>query len=151
MTANTESPILLPGNQSHLDALVDIEQQVNPAPWGVRQFRASLDAHSVVVACDRSRVAGFVIWNSVLDEAELLNVAVAPGWQGRGLGGRLLDHCLAQSSGAAARVFLEVRASNSDAIALYTGRGFARIGVRKSYYPRPEGREDAWVMQYDHQ
>lgn len=146
-----ESPVLQPGSHSHLDALVAIDRQVNPAPWGARQFRASIDAHQVVAACDRRGVAGFVIWSLVLDEAELLNIAVVPGWQGRGLGGRLLDHCLARNKGDAGRIFLEVRASNCHAIALYTGRGFARVGVRKDYYPRPEGREDAWVMQYDYQ
>ncbi|MCY1457753.1 Ribosomal-protein-alanine acetyltransferase [compost metagenome] len=77
----------------------------------------------------------------------MLNVCVDPSCQTRGLG-RLLFRALvklAREHGAQ-RVFLEVRPSNTPAVALYHSEGFNEIGRRPRYYPARDGREDALVM-----
>ena len=81
------------------------------------------------------------------DEAHVLNVCVAPEEQGRGQRRRLLRALLQQArTRGAQRVFLEVRPSNTGAIALYHAEGFNEIGRRPRYYPAKAGREDAIVM-----
>jgi ribosomal-protein-alanine N-acetyltransferase len=82
------------------------------------------------------------------EEMHLLNLTVAPAWQGRGLARRLLDVLLQRCRDAhAATLWLEVRASNQRARALYRQRGFSEVGLRKGYYPAAHGtREDAVVM-----
>jgi ribosomal-protein-alanine N-acetyltransferase len=80
------------------------------------------------------------------DEAELATLAVAPEQRGRGIGGELLDRLLRAALDMGVRsVFLEVRASNEGAIALYRVRGYRHVGVRRQYYDRPP--EDALVLR----
>ena len=77
----------------------------------------------------------------------MLNLCIHPEQQGAGLGRELLSHLLAQAAAGKVRsVFLEVRASNAAAIALYDTTGFNEIGRRRNYYPIDVGREDAIVM-----
>jgi ribosomal-protein-alanine N-acetyltransferase len=82
-----------------------------------------------------------------VDEADLLDIAIAARHQRHGLGRSLLDEmmALARRTGMR-RVLLEVRASNAAAIGLYRKAGFADIGLRRDYYPASSGREDAIVM-----
>jgi ribosomal-protein-alanine N-acetyltransferase len=81
------------------------------------------------------------------DEAHILNLCTAPHRQGHGHGRRLLRALLQQArSRGAHRLFLEVRPSNPQAVALYMGEGFSEIGRRPRYYPAHHGREDAIVM-----
>ncbi|MEG3165847.1 GNAT family N-acetyltransferase [Sphingomonas sp. PB2P19] len=78
--------------------------------------------------------AGFAMTRSVADEAELLLLAVAPAFRRRGVGAALLRAVEAECSAAGiATLHLEVRASN-DAVRLYTGHGFAKVGERRAYY-----------------
>ncbi len=85
-------------------------------------------------------------FQQVLDEAELFNLAVDPAYQGQGLAKELLQRFFAIVEAAGGtRIFLEVRASNLQAQALYLRTGFAVIGRRKKYYQHPE--EDALIME----
>lgn len=78
--------------------------------------------------------AGFAIVRTVIDEAELLLLGVAPTYQGRGVGGSLLRAAIADcASDGTATMHLEVRAGN-DAVRLYTTHGFAKVGERRAYY-----------------
>jgi ribosomal-protein-alanine acetyltransferase len=131
-------------------ALAALDAAASGFPWSESQFAESLASHRVEVVEEGGEVVGFAVHQRVLDEAELLNIAVAPGAQGRGLGGRLLRHLLDAHRGVARRLFLEVRASNGRAIDLYQRHGFVRLGVRKGYYPGTQGREDAWIMAHDY-
>jgi ribosomal protein S18 acetylase RimI-like enzyme len=83
-----------------------------------------------------------------VDEAHLLNIAVARSAQGQGLARwmllRLDDMCRAQ---ALPVIWLEVRPSNEAALALYRAQQYAHVAIRKDYYPAIEGQEDAWVMK----
>jgi ribosomal-protein-alanine N-acetyltransferase len=80
----------------------------------------------------------------------LLNIGVAAAHQRKGMGGAILSAMLeAASARQMPRVFLEVRASNLAAIALYRRAGFLEIGVRRDYYRDANGSEDALVMACD--
>lgn len=104
------------------------------------------DSHGFFVTTVQDRVAGYSITRVVADESELLNLAVEPDSRGRGIGGRLLDHCMQRCAAAGAvAMWLEVRASNQSARALYATRGFSEMGVRKRYYEAP--REDAVLLR----
>ncbi len=83
--------------------------------------------------------AGFAMTRSVADEAELLLLGVAPAFRRRGVGTALLRSVEADCSvGGIATLHLEVRANN-DAVRLYTGHGFAKVGERRAYYRGPGG------------
>jgi ribosomal-protein-alanine N-acetyltransferase len=102
--------------------------------------------HVLVVVVDET-VAGFLVYQQVLDRATLMDVAVHPHYQGHGLAAALMRAALAEMlTGGAARCELEVRASNHRAIGLYRAFQFIPDGVRAGYYPAEEGREDALLM-----
>ena len=126
----------------------DIDRRVNPSPWttaGVAQ--AITDWHGLAML-EGSCCIGFSLYQCVLDEAELLNIAIAPDRQGMGLGAAMLNETLARvRSHDVARLHLEVRASNSQAIGLYRRFGFVQSGERKNYYTGTNGREDALLFE----
>lgn len=88
---------------------------------------------------------GFALFRQVLDEAELITLAVAPDNQGRSVGSKLLQWAEDQlRSKDVCTVFLEVRADNAAAIRLYENLGFKATSVRKAYYKLAgAGRVDA--------
>jgi len=84
--------------------------------------------------------AGFAMIRSVADEAELLLLGVAPDFRRRGVGTALLRSVEADcAAGGIATLHLEVRATN-DAVRLYTGHGFAKVGERRAYYRSKTGQ-----------
>ncbi len=131
-----------------LAAVCRIEPTIYSHPWTPGNFRDSLDAgHSAWVMEVAGEIAGYALVMMVLDEAHLLNISVAWPLQGQGLGRALLVHMIEISRHhKAANMFLEVRASNTKAIALYESMGFCEMGVRRNYYPTRQGREDAVLM-----
>ncbi len=91
--------------------------------------------------------AGFAVSYLAGGEGELLNIAVLPEFRKGGIGKALLKGLLRETEKKGCHaMFLEVRASNEAAVALYEGRGFQRVGIRKHFYENP--REDALIMKY---
>lgn len=92
---------------------------------------------------------GHCVMSVAVGEAHLLNICVAPGAQGQGVGTRLLGQMLglARRHGADT-LFLEVRPSNRAALALYRKLQFHEVGCRRNYYPSGggSGREDALIL-----
>lgn len=134
-----------------MDAVLGIEQAVQVYPWTRGNF---IDALSYGYVCrvdeQDGEIRGYAVLRPVLDEAELLNIGVATGHQRKGLGRAMLREMLELARARNMhRVFLEVRASNAAAIALYRGTGFGEIGVRRDYYQNANGCEDAITMAYD--
>lgn len=125
-----------------------IEARAYEFPWTIGIFRDCLRAdYPAWVLHSNERVVGYFLMSIAAGEAHVLNVCVAPEMQGHGLGRRLLHALLQIARGrGVARVFLEVRPSNTAAIALYHNEGFNEIGRRPRYYPARDGREDALVM-----
>lgn len=138
-----------PISHGDIDEILAIENQVFPFPWTRGHFVDSIASGYSLWGC---RVAGELVGYFVLmmavDEAHLLNISVAEKRQGMGLGARLLGQAMAAARQAgASSLLLEVRPSNSKALALYRRFGFQRIGVRRGYYPAEQGVEDALVMR----
>lgn len=141
-------PSLRPMQEDDLDAVLEIELRAYPFPWTRGIFHECLRAdYSAWVLHSEGTIIGYGMLSIAADEAHVLNVCSAPEEQGQGHGRRLLRALLqiARSRGAQ-RVFLEVRPSNTAAIALYHAEGFNEIGRRPRYYPAKSGREDAVVM-----
>lgn len=137
-----------PMDEADLEAVLAIEQASYPRPWSRGHFQHELSAlHSFpFVAIDADgTVAGYLCFTSLFEEAQVLNVAVAPEQRGRGVGRLLMQHSvgLAREKGAE-YLALEVRASNVAAISLYESFGFKRTGIRPRYY---EGVDDAVLME----
>jgi len=136
--------------EADLDAVVEIERAVQSFPWTRGNFADALAAgYDAWVLRSAGQVRGFYVSMAAPDLAHLLVIAVAPGAQRRGLGGRLLSHCeeRVRRSGSEA-LLLEVRPSNATAVEFYRRRGYLQIGVRRGYYPAGRSeREDALVMK----
>ena len=134
-----------------LDAVLTVEQDVQAYPWTRGNFS---DALNCGYLCFIDELAGEVRGYAVLmpggGEAELLTIGVALAHQRKGLGRLMLVELLRMAAEKQlSRVFLEVRASNRAAIALYLRAGFAQIGLRRGYYRNAAGSEDALVMACD--
>jgi ribosomal-protein-alanine N-acetyltransferase len=146
---NVVAPVeFFPMEDRDLDAVAAVESRVQRFPWTRELFAGSMQhGHSCWVCRIGGELAGFSVVMPVLDEAHLLNLAIHPGRQGAGLGGRLLRKAMevAQQNGAVS-MFLEVRVSNLRAIRLYNNFGFRRIAERRDYYPAENGRENALVF-----
>lgn len=103
-----------------------------PRPWTADEFRGLLaEPANFLIARD----TGFLLGRTVLDEAELLTVAVAPQARRAGLGATLLASFEDQARArGAATAFLEVAGDNAAAAALYAGAGWRAAGRRRDYY-----------------
>lgn len=141
-----------PMQDSDIDEVVALEENVYPYPWTRGNFADSLASgyHAWVLRNQSMQLMGYFLVMQMVDEAHLLNVAVAPEWQGQGLGRFLLNQSVACARGLGMEsMLLEVRPSNERALELYQRYGFEQIGRRKGYYPAGgQQREDAIVMRY---
>lgn len=137
-----------PMQEADLDAIMVIEPRIYPYPWSRGNFADSLKSgYSCWVVELDSELIGYGAMMVVLDEGHLLNISIAKAYQGRGFGRALLDHFIAVAKRHGGQMmFLEVRPSNTAAIALYESMGFNEFSVRKGYYPAEHGREDAILM-----
>ena len=135
-----------------VDAVYALECSVFPHPWSRANFVDSLASgyDAWVLKESAGALAGYFLLMYALDEAHLLDVAVAAERHGTGLGRYLLDRIAARARAQdMASILLEVRPSNVRALQVYRRYGYAEIGRRKGYYPAHEGRrEDAIVMRY---
>ena len=135
-------------NESHVAAIVELEKLCFSDPWSERSIASELNnpLSFWLVATERDIVAGYVGSQSVLGESDMMNVAVHPDYRKQGIATTLIvglveelckkgSHCLT----------LEVRASNTGAIALYEKLGFQQIGKRPNYYRNP--KEDALILR----
>jgi [ribosomal protein S18]-alanine N-acetyltransferase len=123
-----------------------LELAAHSHPMSESLFRDNLARyHAIGIKLDDQWI-GFALISMVVGEAELLDYVVDPKLQGQGIGGAFLEWIIEQLTPVAERFYLEVRASNAAAIALYEAAGFAEMGVRHNYYPAKKGREDALLM-----
>ena len=134
--------------EEDLDQVMAIEEKVYPYCWTRAIFK---DCMRVGYACrvveTGQGVAGYAVLSYGAGEAHVLNIAVHPEQQGRGIGRTLLEHLLELARRYNAdTVFLEVRPSNHIAQRLYDTMGFNQIGLRRGYYPSTKGREDAILL-----
>ena len=132
---------------AQVTAVADLEKVCFSDPWSEKSVASELDNPLALwlVALDGDTVAGYIGSQTVMDETDMMNVAVAPSHRRMGIGEQLVmtlvgklqkrgSHCLT----------LEVRDSNEPARSLYEKLGFEQVGRRPNYYRNP--REEALIL-----
>ena len=131
----------------HIAAISDIESRAIPGGWSRRAFEEAVAAPGKIILAAEldGEIVGFANASFVLDEGEILNIAVDEKYRRAGIGKALLYSLLKSFPDEIEKVYLEVRSENSAAIALYEKTGFERCGLRKRYYADP--LDDAVIMK----
>ena len=131
-----------------LPEVARLEKSLYAFPWSLGNFRDSVAAgYDCWSVAHGETVSGYAILMIALDEAHLLNIAIAPEWQGQGVGRAFLGHMVGIARQAGCQIiYLEVRPSNLAARHLYRKAGFQQIAIRPDYYPALHGREDALFL-----
>ena len=135
-------------NESHVSQVAELEKICFSDPWSEKSVASELSnpLSLWLVAEEEGRVAAYIGSQTVMDETDMMNVAVHPDFRRRGLGEQLVMQLVARlKENGSHCLLLEVRASNAPAIGLYEKLGFAQIGRRKNYYRNP--REDALILR----
>ena len=134
---------------AHVPQIAALEAASFSAPWDESSIRAELDnplALWLVAGGEDGTVLGYVGSQTCFEDADILNVAVAPAARRRGIAESLMleleRHLLPKG---VERITLEVRASNVPAIRLYEKLGYTQVGLRRNYYEKP--REDALILR----
>lgn len=143
---------LVPMDRSHLAGVAELERLSFSTPWNEAMLEEELynDTASFIVAeGEDGTVLGYAGLHVVLDEGYIDNVAVRPSCRRQGIADRLLDVFLRFGQANLAFLTLEVRPSNTAAVALYEKNGFREVGRRKNYYDDP--KEDALLLTREFQ
>ena len=130
------------------DRLYEIELQAHLVRWSLGTLKNNQgERYLNLKLIENNQIIGFAICQTVLDEANLFNIAILPNYQGCGFGKLLLGELIFQLKERGVQtLWLEVRESNP-ARFLYEKIGFNEVDIRKNYYPKPSGgRENAVVM-----
>ena len=126
-----------------------IETESIQNPWSEKALAEELENSLAVffVARGEEGIRGYYGLHRVLDEADLVSIAVDERSRRQGLGALLMEHMLdwCKKNGIV-RLMLEVRMSNAPARAMYERFGFVQDGIRRGYYQNP--REDALLMSW---
>ncbi len=132
-----------------VETVMRIEHSIYPYPWTAGNFIDSLDSgYACLVAELDGMLVGYAVLMPSVDEAHLLTIGIAGEHQRKGMGEEILKRMMAMAHDSGIqRIILEVRPSNTPALALYRKCGFQQIGLRRGYYPADnDSREDAIVM-----
>jgi ribosomal-protein-alanine N-acetyltransferase len=137
--------MITPLTSADFAAAFAIEQRAHEFPWSQSDLLQQLTKNSFGL-WQNEQLLAFIKLQIIFPEAEILNIAVDPEYQGKKLGRQLLQHIINNlTTENYQRIYLEVRKSNQAAIHLYESLGFNQIGERKNYYPKKNGREDALI------
>jgi ribosomal-protein-alanine N-acetyltransferase len=135
-------------NATHVSQVAELEKLCFSDPWSEKSVASELDnpLSLWLVAQEGERLAGYVGSQTVLDETDMMNIAVHPDYRRCGVAQQLVVQLVADLKRRGSRCLtLEVRASNDPARKLYEKLGFQQIGLRKNYYRNP--REDALILR----
>lgn len=141
-------PVLRQASKDDAPAMLAIEQAATAFPWTLALFESCFgERYFNAVLQQGPQLLGFYVGEYIAGQASLFDIAVHPAAQGKGYGKLLLNHFIDNAiSKGAFECWLEVRASNHNAIALYQQAGFVQTGLRPNYYPTANGKEDAVLM-----
>ena len=132
----------------HVPQIAQLEKVCFSDPWSENSVASELynPLSLWLVAVEDQIVLGYVGSQSVLDEADVMNVAVHPDFRRRHIGQVLIERLIEMLREQAVHsLALEVRVSNESAIALYQKLGFVQVGRRPNYYRNP--KEDALILR----
>ena len=138
---------LVPMTMEHIPQVAALERACFSHPWSEEALQGELwnDSAVIIVAeGEDGTVLGYAGLQTVLDEGYINNVAVNEAYRRQGIADELIAAFVRFGQAKLAFLTLEVRASNSPAIALYAKHGFVEVGRRKNYYDDP--KEDAVLM-----
>ena len=142
-------PALAPARPRDAPVLAALHAASFNRGWSEQEFEQLLTDRNVMADCAVSgrTSVGFILSRRAAYEAEILSVAVARAWRGRGVARRLLDLHLRRLAGLGLRtVFLEVDEHNTPARRLYARAGFAEVGRRPGYYAGSGGNATAALV-----
>ena len=130
---------------AHVAQIAALEKANFSEPWSENSVRSELDNALALwlVAVEDETVCGYVGSQTVMGEADMMNIAVEEKYRRQGIARCLVEELIRNLD--ADSLTLEVRFSNAPAIALYESLGFKRVGLRKNYYHKP--REDALILR----
>lgn len=134
--------------EAHVSQIAELETLCFSAPWSRNSVASELNnpLSLWLVATDGELVAGYIGSQSVMGEADMMNVAVHPNYRRKGIGKQLVEALIVSlKEKGVYSLTLEVRASNQPAISLYDQLGFTQVGRRPNYYRDP--REDALILR----
>ena len=132
----------------HIAQVAELEKLCFSAPWSETAVRGELTnpLSLWIVAVDGDTVAGYIGSQSVMGEADMMNVAVSPSYRRQGIAEKLVVSLVEKlTAQKVSSLTLEVRASNEPAIALYEKLSFVQVGRRPNYYTKP--KEDALILR----
>ena len=133
---------------SHVAQIAELEKICFSDPWSEKSIASELNNELAfwLTAVEGEQVAGYIGSQTVMDESDMMNVAVHPDFRRKGIAEVLVNALVEALKSKGSRCLtLEVRASNVPAITLYEKLGFSEIGRRKNYYRNP--REDALILR----
>ena len=139
---------IAPMTEDHVARIAELERICFSDPWSENSVASELtnELSLWLVVLDGEKVAAYVGSQSVLGEADMMNVAVFPEYRRRGIGEQLVLALVKKLAEAGNyRLSLEVRVSNQAARALYEKLGFRQAGLRPGYYRKP--REDGLILR----
>lgn len=139
--------IILPMNESHVKQVAELEKICFSDPWSENSVASELNNPLSVwlVAEENGIVCGYVGSQTVLDETDMMNIAVHPDFRRKGIAAALIAELVRLLKERGSRILrLEVREFNAPAISLYETMGFTQLGLRKNYYRNP--KENALIL-----
>lgn len=141
---------LMPLQNAHCEAVEKIARESLPEHWSLESIRDVLRYENnifyVAYSTEDDQIIGFAGIMVIVDEAELLNIAIHPDFRRMGIGKVLMEQMIREAvKHGASRMLLEVRRSNSAARSLYSRFRFVEFFERKNYYKNPV--EDAIIME----
>ncbi len=131
-----------------VERVMKVEQEVYEFPWTDRIFSDCIRVgYYCWLALQQQNIVGHAVISVTSGESHMLNLSIASEYQRRGYGKQFIEFLIQQAQAKQAQtMLLEVRPSNIAAINCYNSAGFNEIGLRKDYYPAPQGREDALLF-----
>ncbi len=133
--------------ESHVTQVAEMEKLIFSDAWSENSVRSELtnELSLWLVALDGETVAGYIGSQTVMQEADMLNLAVRAEYRRYGIGRKLVQELISRLD--AHCLSLEVRVSNEPAKKLYESMGFVQVGLRRNYYQKP--KEDALILRKD--
>jgi ribosomal-protein-alanine N-acetyltransferase len=131
-----------------VERVMKIEEAVYEFPWTVKIFSDCIRVgYCCWLALQQQNIVGHAVISVTAGESHMLNLSIARQYQRKGFGRQFIEFLIQQAQAKQAQtMLLEVRPSNTAAINCYNSAGFNEIGLRKNYYPAPQGREDALLF-----